>query len=410
MMRQNVLCFLWALLLWGMSGAFVACSDDDSGGRGSGSGFAPTDVAGREFRLYSNPPRWSVRMTPGTNPTESAILVNSTTALVLDPAVYYIKTGDNTATLSCVFGAKVMNGYSYHQYDLQLVFTSPNEGYYSGRYKNDPEETGEATSGYFAFDTEMTPNFDEIDDSKDNPIQGEGGDVDWEEGDDDPSQDVDDEEADVSYDLELEIVKVYPDRFTYQIHYKDPNAYYTETGRSAEVALCYGTEPHPEITDNTTPLKSVDKLSSEFVETLPDDYPNIRLEEGTLYYIRPFKIVDGAPVYYEEYQMATLGKSIQATLDFPRVGDDIISGKIAISYAINQSGTYHVYLYAEDRSPISIYTALDLGYKEEGDKGTYIFTHPSRKKETYYSLIIEDIGTGIVYSTNATTRIGSDYL
>lgn len=379
MMRQNVLCFLWALLLWGMSGAFVACSDDDSGGRGSGSGFAPTDVAGREFRLYSNPPRWSVRMTPGANPTESAILVNSTTALVLDPAVYYIKTGDNTASLSCVFGAKVMNAYSYHQYDLQLVFTSPNEGYYSGRYKNDPEETGEETSGYFAFDTEMTPNFDEIDDSKDNPIQGEGGDVDWEEGDDDPSQDIDDEEADVSYDLELEIRSIEPDRFVYDLRFKDPYPYDPYEER-VNAGLCYGTEPHPTITDNTSEMMAVGTHFSE-------GQTELGLQAGTLYYVRPFRIINGTPVYYEEYQVETVGKSIQANIEWTL-------DELTISYAINKSGIYHVYLVDWG------YVHADLGYKEEGDHDTFVHPHSGGFDGSEYCLVLEDISTGIRYCSN----------
>ena len=380
-MRQNVLCFLWALLLWGMSGAFVACSDDDSGGRGSDSGFAPTDVAGREFRLYSNPPRWSVRMTPGANPTESAILVNSTTALVLDPAVYYIKTGDNTATLSCNFGAKVMNAYSYHQYDLQLVFTSPNEGYYSGRYKNDPKETGEETSGYFAFDTEMTPNFDEIDDSKDNPIQGEGGDVDWEEGDDDPSQDVDDEEADVSYDLVVKIKSIAPDRFSYQVHYKDPNAYNTEFAKTDRVGLCYGTEPHPTITDNTTPRYPVDDQDSNF------SYVQIGLEPGTRYYVRPYMFIGSTPIYSEEIEIETVGKSIKAEIEWTL-------NELTVSYAINQSGTYHVYLVDWG------YVHVDLGYKEEGDYDTFVHPHSGGFDGSEYCLVLEDISTGIRYCSN----------
>ena len=386
MMRQNVLCFLWALLLWGMSGAFVACSDDDSGGRGSGSGFAPTDVAGREFRLYSNPPRWSVRMTPGANPTESAILVNSTTALVLDPAVYYIKTGDNTATLSCNFGAKVMNAYSYHQYDLQLVFTSPNEGYYSGRYKNDPKETGEATSGYFAFDTEMTPNFDEIDDSKDNPIQGEGGDVDWEEGDDDPSQDVDDEEADVSYDLVVKVSEVEPDRFHFKIHYKDPNAYNTEFAKTDRVGLCYGTEPHPEITDNTTPRGPVDELDSKFLQTVLD------LEPGTRYYVRPYMFIGSTPIYSEEIEIETVGKSIKAEIDISSSNGYWI---VTASYSINRSGTYHVELYMGSKLGYGGLTE-DLGYKEAGD---YEDVAKCLQSNDYFCLHITDLSTGIKYSS-----------
>lgn len=386
MMRQNVLCFLWALLLWGMSGAFVACSDDDSGGRGSGSGFAPTDVAGREFRLYSNPPRWSVRMTPGTNPTESAILVNSTTALVLDPAVYYIKTGDNTATLSCVFGAKVMNGYSYHQYDLQLVFTSPNEGYYSGRYKNDPEETGEATSGYFAFDTEMTPNFDEIDDSKDNPIQGEGGDVDWEEGDDDPSQDVDDEEADVSYDLELEIRSIEPDRFVYDLRFKDPYPYDPYEER-VNAGLCYGTEPHPTITDNTSEMMAVGTHFSE-------GQTELGLQAGTLYYVRPFRIINGTPIYYDEYQVETVGKSIKAEINFSSSSSDDHWNVVA-TYSINRSGIFHVVLYVGDK--LGYKSSRDLGYKEAGD---YEDVSEWLRSNDYYCLHITDLSTGIEYCSH----------
>lgn len=385
-MRQNVLCFLWALLLWGMSGAFVACSDDDSGGRGSGSGFAPTDVAGREFRLYSNPPRWSVRMTPGTNPTESAILVNSTTALVLDPAVYYIKTGDNTATLSCVFGAKVMNGYSYHQYDLQLVFTSPNEGYYSGRYKNDPEETGEATSGYFAFDTEMTPNFDEIDDSKDNPIQGEGGDVDWEEGDDDPSQDVDDEEADVSYDLELEIRSIEPDRFVYDLRFKDPYPYDPYEER-VNAGLCYGTEPHPTITDNTSEMMAVGTHFSE-------GQTELGLQAGTLYYVRPFRIINGTPIYYDEYQVETVGKSIKAEINFSSSSSDDHWNVVA-TYSINRSGIFHVVLYVGDK--LGYKSSRDLGYKEAGD---YEDVSEWLRSNDYYCLHITDLSTGIEYCSH----------
>lgn len=130
---------------------------------------APTDVNGKEFCLYSNPPRWSVRMIPGSKPTESAIRVNSQTATVSECAVYYQKTGEKTASLSCNFGTYVFIGgnmiNSYHQYDLNLVFNTSNQGYYTGTYRNQPEGGKvEKTSGYFSFDTNELPDFDGIPD------------------------------------------------------------------------------------------------------------------------------------------------------------------------------------------------------------------------------------------------------
>ncbi|WP_418660969.1 hypothetical protein [Bacteroides ilei] len=140
-----------------------ACSTSDN--QSATFGLAPDNVVGREFRLYSKPPRWSVWMVQyGNAPTESTILVNSDSYFITNPAVYYQKTGENTASLSCNFGAQVFIGgnalNSYHQYDLQLVFTAPHQGYYSGVYRNQPEGGKvEETSGYFAFDTDEDPDF-----------------------------------------------------------------------------------------------------------------------------------------------------------------------------------------------------------------------------------------------------------
>lgn len=161
-MNQKTCCLIFILGL-----VLAACSKSE--GPSSSSGLAPDDVAGREFRLYSNPPRWSVRMIPGEEPTESALQVNSSSYMITSPAVYYQKTGANTASLSCNFGAHTVIGgnilNSYHEYELQLVFTTPNQGHYTGIYRNQPEGGKvEETSGYFAFDTEEDPDFDPDDD------------------------------------------------------------------------------------------------------------------------------------------------------------------------------------------------------------------------------------------------------
>lgn len=159
----------WLLLF--MSLTLFSCSKSEDSS--TSFGLAPDDVKGKEFCLYSNPPRWSVRMISGNKPTESIIRVNSETATVSGGAVYYQKTGENTASLSCNFGTYVFIGgnmaNSYHQYDLKLVFTTYNQGYYTGTYRNQPEGGKvEKTSGYFSFDTNELPDFDGIPD-------GEGG-------------------------------------------------------------------------------------------------------------------------------------------------------------------------------------------------------------------------------------------
>lgn len=168
-MNQKALCLIFILGF-----ILIACSKSDDSS--SSSGLAPENVKGREFRLYSQPPRWSVRMTLGEKPTDAALQVNSDSYIITNPAVYYQKTGANTASLSCNFGAHVVMGgnilNSYHGYDLQLVFTTPNQGKYIGVYRNQPEGGNtEKTSGYFAFDTEETPDFDtDVDDDEEPEI------------------------------------------------------------------------------------------------------------------------------------------------------------------------------------------------------------------------------------------------
>lgn len=151
-----------------------SCSDSESVTKSNG--FAPNDVFGKEFCFYSNPPRWSMRMISGSVPTESLVLVNSETAMISKSAVYYKKKGNNTASINCNFWANIFIGGnivgSYHEYDLQLFFTSPNQGYYTGTYFNKPDsKEKESTAGYFSFDTEQLPDFDVIpgDGSGNNP-------------------------------------------------------------------------------------------------------------------------------------------------------------------------------------------------------------------------------------------------
>ncbi len=181
-MRSKKFVFSMLLIVLGGMVGFTSCEESDGGDLSIG--FAPSNPVNKEFRLYatSGSGRWSVKMLPGVSNGEGLVLVNSTIYLVEEPKVWYSKTGPSTANLSCMFNAMHaqttgLYGTFFH-YDVQLVFTTPHQGFYSGTCSSGGigELKEEFIHGQFAYDTEDDPNPSTGTDNPDSGNEG-GGDI-----------------------------------------------------------------------------------------------------------------------------------------------------------------------------------------------------------------------------------------
>lgn len=446
------------LYFWLVCVLFLSSCSNDGGEGSASSGFAPEEVVGREFCFYSNPPRWSVRVTPGVTPTTSGIRVNSDYALVVNPAVYYQKIGDDMASLSFNFGSAVNvgmeTGFTYHEYNLELTFTSPNQGYYSGTYSNEPMGGKvQNTSGYFSFDTDELPDFggDTGEGNEDKIPEAFVGT--WWFTDKDNGEPIDitihsdgtaNSEGDfcnVSFEedtqkLIFDYGDGYPDVFTVlsvsstKLVLQDEDGY-TYTGKKSD-----GSDPEEGISDELyVDFSSIqkDKFSFRVAYKYPDSYRdpddylragicfathehpvitddstpqavvvpesnsygwnNTELKSGTDYYVRPYSIGTGGKVtYYQEAKIQTVGKDIVLTLRKTQ------GTSMEINYEINREGVFNMVLNYWTLSGFS--TPEKYGYKTQGDYGTYTYTHPfSWDDGSFFYVSLYDINAGYAYES-----------
>lgn len=159
------------------------------------------------------------------------------------------------------------------------------------------------------------------------------------------------------------------------------------------VGICYGTSPHPQITDEVSDYRVVLPIGEEKEEGSAE-FSIDDLKPATTYYARPFTIIDGNPVYFQEFSVETVGNRIQAELK----KEGFL--KMKISYKINQPGTYHIRLQHFSTYYGGVYHE-DFGYKEQGDSDSFSYNCIYSMGSAHnFCLHLTDIETGIIYQSN----------
>lgn len=364
-----------ALVLSGL----VGCSRSDEG---SGGALAPENPYMKEFRFYPEIDRWSLRMMPGAIPEAGVVVVNSSTALVQNPHVYYTRTGSNTAYLSCNFQAMVALGGStygtFYEYEYNLTFTSAHQGVYWGRaIVNYTEE--EIIEGYFMYDSADDPT----------PEQGDNPGGDPGEGEPDPDDPGGEAPEDTPERLFVKISTVSPSRIYFHVEYQNPGEY-TNPDDYLKAGICYGTQPGPTVLDQTT--------SIEVVRPNSDSYSGTDiLASNTTYYLRPYRKVNGETIYYEETSVRTPGETEASDLMLRLTY--VSENQVRCEYRINTDGTYKMELRTWDLQ--GTYAVHDFGTRSEGDRENYLHAWSLPWGSTrYFFLRAIDAETGIWYESD----------
>lgn len=168
---------------------------------------------------------------------------------------------------------------------------------------------------------------------------------------------------------------------------------YDVKGDKISVGLCYATSPHPEITDEVSDWRVSIPLEEEKDESSYKYHSIKDLKAGTVYYVRPFTIIDGKPFYFKEFLVETVGNHIQAELK------PISYCKMKVSYKINQKGTYHVRMFYTSPLVGGVYRD-DFGYKKQGDSGEFVHAPFCSGSFHHFTLRLQDMETGIIYQSN----------
>ena len=182
-----------------------------------------------------------------------------------------------------------------------------------------------------------------------------------------------------------------PNHFSTRFYWKAGE--YKIEGETLTVGICYGTSPHPQITDEVSDYRVVLPIGEEKEEGSAE-FSIDDLKPATTYYARPFTIIDGNPVYFQEFSVETVGNRIQAELK----KEGFL--KMKISYKINQPGTYHIRLQHFSTYYGGVYHE-DFGYKKQGDSDSFSYNCIYSMGSAHnFCLHLTDIETGIIYQSN----------
>ena len=119
------------------------------------------------------------------------------------------------------------------------------------------------------------------------------------------------------------------------------------------------------------------------------------LEEGTVYYMRPYSIKNGVVTYYQESEIQTVGKDIKALIT------SYEGNTVQVEYAINRDGTFNIMLIAYNVLTGNRIVLKDFGYKAKGASEKLTVTYPYNWEEhRYLFLVINELGTGVSYHSN----------
>lgn len=194
--------------------------------------------------------------------------------------------------------------------------------------------------------------------------------------------------------ISMKLSTITPDYFGIKFHWKAGT--YDIEGDKLNIGVCYSTLPHPQITDEISDFSVAIPIGEEN-ENGSTEFLIKDLKPATIYYARPFTIIDGEPIYFEELSVETVGNHIQAKLE----KESYL--KMKVSYKINQPGTYRLRI--EHFSPYygMIYRE-DFGYKEQGDSDEFSYTCIYSMGSTHtFRLVMFDMNNNIVYKSNSIT-------
>lgn len=200
------------------------------------------------------------------------------------------------------------------------------------------------------------------------------------------------EAADLTEDvIYMKPATISPNHFSTRFYWKAGE--YKIEGETLTVGICYGTSPHPQITDEVSDYRVVLPIGEEKEEGSAE-FSIDDLKPATTYYARPFTIIDGNPVYFQEFSVETVGNRIQAELK----KEGFL--KMKISYKINQPGTYHIRLQHFSTYYGGVYHE-DFGYKKQGDSDSFSYNCIYSMGSAHnFCLHLTDIETGIIYQSN----------
>ena len=200
------------------------------------------------------------------------------------------------------------------------------------------------------------------------------------------------EAADLTEDvIYMKPATISPNHFSTRFYWKAGE--YKIEGETLTVGICYGTSPHPQITDEVSDYRVVLPIGEEKEEGSAE-FSIDDLKPATTYYARRFTIIDGNPVYFQEFSVETVGNRIQAELK----KEGFL--KMKISYKINQPGTYHIRLQHFSTYHGGVYHE-DFGYKKQGDSDSFSYNCIYSMGSAHnFCLHLTDIETGIIYQSN----------
>lgn len=201
------------------------------------------------------------------------------------------------------------------------------------------------------------------------------------------------EASDLTEDIiSMKLSTITPNYFGIKFHWKAGT--YKIQGEKLNIGVCYSTSPHPQIIDDISDFSVVIPISEEN-ENGSKEFLIKNLKPATIYYARPYTIIDGEPIYFEELSFETVGNQIQAKLE----KDGYL--KMKVSYKINQPGTYLLRI-EHFNAYYGFNYRENFGYKEQGDSDEFSYTCIySMGSGHTFRLVMFDIDNDIIYKSNS---------